>query len=147
MRKNSIDWITILDENRTDYCACFQYAKWNTNVIAGYKNPEGFIVQKFSRLSVPENLILPDITYYEAWLVEKGICVDTIKYEHDDLFAVTHPMAPLCSFKKSIYKCGEYKFTGEIYWVDKKRNAILFNAVNEWPTDEVEQAGGATCSI
>ena len=135
-------WITILGEEHTDYCACCQYAKWNVEVIAGYEKPNGIIVQMFSRKSNPPNTILPDIKYYEAWLVENGIATDSLNQGYDDLFAIANPLYPLEVFSKSIYTQGEYRFEGEIFWIDKLKDYSIYKIVKDWPNDEVSQAGG-----
>lgn len=135
-------WITIVGEGHTDYCACFQYAKWNVEVIAGYEKPNGFIVQLFSRKSCPPNTILPDVKYYEAWLVKDGITIDSLDQGYDDLFAIANPMYPLEVFSKSIYTYGEYRFEGKIFWIDKGKDSTIYKIVKDWPTDEVPQAGG-----
>ena len=135
------EYYKIIEENHTGYCACFQRIKWNVANIAGYENSNGFIVQKFNRTSVPANLIIADTSYYEAWSVQNGVCIDTNKQKYDDEFAVGHSMCQFCVFENSLNKEGEYKLIGEVFWVDRVQGE-LYAMVSNWPIDEVKQAGG-----
>ncbi len=134
--------MTVLEENHTDYAACYQRIKWNVEVIAGYERPNGFIVQHFFRTSSPKDFILDDTSYYEAWEVKDGFCIDTKGQFYDDEFAIGHPMDQLEVFPKSTYTAGEYCFTGKVFWVDESKHSSLFQVVRKWPRNEVKQAGG-----
>lgn len=134
------EWMSVIDEQHTKYGACYQLVKWHPEVIAGYEKPNGYIVQRFSRKSEPSNLIVDDTSYYEAWKIENGICVDTENQKYDDQFAVGHPLFPSEVLPESIKTKGIFCFEGEIYWVDA--HSDLYNVVAEWPTDEVQQSGG-----
>lgn len=135
-------YIDIIEENHTDYCACYQLIKWKVIDIAGYNKSNGFIVQKFTRVSEPENLVIKDVTYYEAWLVQEGRCIETMNQKYDDQFAVAHPMCQLNAFNASLNKKGRYEFSGDVFWIDKEHDSVLYNMVWMWSTNEVEQAGG-----
>lgn len=137
-----LDWILITQENRTKYRSCYQGIRWVPEVIAGYQTPSGFIVQFFTRTSLPEDPVIKNTLYYEAWKVENGVCIDTVELEFDDLFAIGHPLSPLDTFKDSLNKSGIFKFTGDVFWVDKNNDHELYNIVESWPVDEVPDACG-----
>lgn len=135
-------YYSVVDCNLTDYCACCLQIKWIISAIAGRNNPSGFVVQHFSRQIHPNLGLkeLEDTDYFEAWKIDKGVCIDTAGNAFDDEFAVGNPLDTLEVFPYSISKKGEIEFSGTVYWVEQ--DTALYNIVDRWPRGQVVQAGG-----
>ncbi len=120
------------------YGYSFQYdINWNISAISRSKEATGFIVQHFSRMSTPPNFVKDDISYYEAWEVRNGNLVDVGK-ECDDRFIVTSTIEE--SLRTSLGTQGEYRITGDVYWIPS--SSQLYSIVDSWSRETVEQTAG-----
>lgn len=120
------------------YGFSFQYdIDWNIPAISGSKKATGFIVQHFSRTSIPPNFAKDDIDYYEAWEVRDGNLVD-IGAECDDRFIVTSTIEE--SLRTSLGTQGEYRITGDVYWIPSR--SPLYSIVDSWSRETVKQTAG-----
>lgn len=126
-------------DKHTHYMACSQAIKWNTEILAGKPSPNGAIIQHIKRTEIVNGCMVKEEEYYEAWIVNDGICTDTKGQEYDDLFSIGHPLNSFDELCLSIYKSGEIRFQASFCWVDELEP--IYQIVLNWPR-LVASAGG-----
>lgn len=137
-------YYTIKKESHDCSCACLLEINWNVAQITKGSIDDGFIVQKFSRILTPHN-ILPvkdycNISYFEAWSVINGkINYDANDVECDDRFCIGNSVNTSDEFFYSLGTKGRYKFLGEVFWIPS--DSMLFSIIDKWEIKGVKQAG------
>lgn len=111
--------------------------KWNVSAITGYKNANGYIVQRVHYIDTVE-AAPPVDDYYEAWAVHDGICDGSSAYGYDDAFQldINFSNRPIC---KSLGKQGCVCYETSVYWVDRKHH--LYETIDSW------KEGGAPMAL
>lgn len=142
---NEKKYLIINPEGKNDLSkpyACFYYGiKWIPNEIAGYKNANGYIVQRI-KIDAPE--YLKGFTYkeyYEAWSVQDGKVqyknVNNEVWGHmaeDDVFKYYSE-----AMEESLFKKGVIYYYAIVYWIDKKSK--YYEIVDKWEEGAIAQAG------
>lgn len=121
----------------------FSYCiNWNVEAITGCKRANGYIVQHFSRTSVPRNFLIDDEDYFEAWKIENGINLDSGRV-CDDEFAVSTNDG-MGSLRTAMDTQGKYTITADVYWIPAE--SPLYVIVDGWSKQGVANANGLKSS-
>lgn len=135
------NYYSVINEYHSD-TTTFEYCiNWNVSEISSEEHASGYIVQHFRRKSTPQNFLIDDTDYWEAWKVNNGINVDRGSV-CDDTFAVRIELAD--AFRKSLRTRGRYDLNGDVYWVPS--SSEIFTTIDSWSTTTVHGACGLKAS-
>lgn len=126
-------------DNQRKYAYFRLGIKWNVSVIANEACANGYIVQQLSFANDTKIRGIPDESYYEAWKVVNGECVDAKDDRWDDLFSWGCSGFLSESIKNSIGKSGAVVYKAQVYWV--KEGTPLYSIVDKWEKNWLSAAG------